>query len=663
MRKLYLSIIACFYLIIGVKSQTPYYDAIFIRDSLMLNGKFKRDSNSIRTLAGVLRNYCPPKIRDDANLRSGAIISFFIVDEDNRFFKLIDSNIVNSVQGLSPFAKTISSLFGKLGKVGGLDVTTFADGAAKFLVERAKEEFNVAFFQKLKKLSEQYPEFKILFPRTQIFLTSFEAWDYSNILMTLREAFDKDLKNLLLNILRLPDLKTDDCSKAGNQKGYCEARIKALQEFFNSDKGRITLSVFHLANGFLNETKVPDIIHNVSGKNLLGGVSFDPNVANAIQLVDLLSYSVRSTQPGKSYISPDDFFSLMSDATTRNLYFGLLYEQIKSGTIKINGIDIAGLIRQNYEPFKNYVENLVAKGEEILSAYNLLKEARKQGELLDNYWAEIFTNANEFLSDVSNFETISASISVSSALQDVITSSNRLLEIAHDISVRNYNAAVLGALTFLTEKFPENDGLDNFKIFFNKYGSFAANVVHADNSDEVKLAIRAVALPSGSASIKKNTHFNIALNSYLGWFYGTEYLANKSSQKTQNISGVTAPIGVNFSWQLNLPFKQGSFSIFIPFIDIGAFASFRLQDSTTADLPKVTLQNIFSPGVGVVYGIPKVPLSIGYMWQYGPALREISATKATVSENINNRNVLFLAVDIPLINFYNKTKTISVKKK
>lgn len=74
-------------------------------------------------------------------------------------------------------------------------------------------------------------------------------------------------------------------------------------------------------------------------------------------------------------------------------------------------------------------------------------------------------------------------------------------------------------------------------------------------------------------------------------------------------------------------------------------------NSTTETLPEVKLQNIFSPGLGIVYGIPKIPVSIGYTCQLGPALREINAETA-VTDKLNKRWQFFIAVDIPLINFY-----------
>ena len=629
-------------------SQTAYYDALKLRKYV------QGSSNELDALRGdkdyikILRSYVVngDSIDDDSLLRYYKAKNPFI----NKFLSSGASSGLSINSGKSSgFFSSISSL----------NVTTFADGAAKFIVERAKEEFNVAFFQKLQKLSAKYPEFKKLFPRTEIFLTSFEPWDYANILITIREAFDKDLKRLIPNILSLSELKVADCK----DDKQCTDRIKALNDFFAQSQGRITLSVFQIANGFLEEQKIPDIIHTISSADLLGGIQ-EPDVSGSLKLIDIISYSLINNEVGKSYIPVSEFTDMMRDSITRNLYLGLIYQQLKNNNVVINRVNLADSLGTNYSSFENYITRFLIEGKDVLDSYEKIREAKRKGETdLDKVWSNLFSTANDFILHLYNIETLSAGFQLPQQIKNVLASTNRLLEIAHDIAVKNYNAAVLGALSFLTEKFDNNSGLTSFKIFFSKYGSFAANVVHAENSDEVKAAIKAVALPAGSASIKKHTHFNIALNAYLGGFYGSEYLANKKLNRTQNVSGITAPIGITCSWQLHV-LGQDAISVFLPVIDVGSFASFRLKDSTTTDLPKVTLQNIFSPGLGIVYGIADFPLSIGYIWQYGPALREISATQATVSENINHRGIFFIAVDIPVFNFYNKTRTLtSIKNK
>ena len=46
--------------------------------------------------------------------------------------------------------------------VGGLPITNIANGIAQFLINRAKEELTIAFFDRFKKFADQHPEFKIL---------------------------------------------------------------------------------------------------------------------------------------------------------------------------------------------------------------------------------------------------------------------------------------------------------------------------------------------------------------------------------------------------------------------------------------------------------------------------------------------------------------------
>jgi hypothetical protein len=195
---------------------------------------------------------------------------------------------------------------------------------------------------------------------------------------------------------------------------------------------------------------------------------------------------------------------------------------------------------------------------------------------------------------------------------------------------------------------------NDFNFYFAKVGSFAANLVQAENVQEMEQAIEAVALPVGSATIKKKTDWSISLNGYLGGFTGKEYLANKLTNKEGSIAGVYCPLGV----AINKGIGSASLSAFLSVIDLGAVASFRLENDSTALLPDLKLQNILAPGAGIILGLPKWPLSIGWTYQLGPVLRDIEAGQAVLDEKANNRWQVFLAVDIPIVHFYTKSRDI-----
>lgn len=70
----------------------------------------------------------------------------------------------------------------------------------------------------------------------------------------------------------------------------------------------------------------------------------------------------------------------------------------------------------------------------------------------------------------------------------------------------------------------------------------------AGSKDNQALAniIEVCALPPGSYRIKRNSRFSIDLNAYVGAYYGKETIQGESEFKS--VYGITAPIGVSFSW-------------------------------------------------------------------------------------------------------------------
>jgi hypothetical protein len=129
-----------------------------------------------------------------------------------------------------------------------------------------------------------------------------------------------------------------------------------------------------------------------------------------------------------------------------------------------------------------------------------------------------------------------------------------------------------------------------------------------------------------------------------------------------NSFGLTAPIGVATSWGVN----HWSLTGFVSLIDLGAVAAFRFQNDSVAQVPTVQLKDIFSPGLFFSIGIPKCPLSVNLGAQVGPNLRKIYSvedeeTGELVYNNQYDNNVYWrfsvsLVVDIPIFNFYTKSR-------
>lgn len=622
----------------SAKSQVAYYDAIELKrifSAPALNNDTYEEAS--RILARYLPAGSMDSTADQVRLRYLTNPFLQTVPEAAKYFSFQSSNFSGALGGI-------------VSKIGNLDVTSFADGLAKFLIKRAKEELFITFFSKLQD-STKYPEFKIIFPATKLLVDNFKAWEYSNVINTIREAFDKDLKELLANLSNIKMLNSATC----NCDEKAKKRIDALTVFLATENGHMLLAAFQIGNGFIAGRKLPDVFHTITGSDYLGGI---PNASttftNSMRLFDMVSFSLRSNEFGKNYVSKENIAALFNDASTRNIYAGLLFQQITGNGVSFTGIDWAAVLKiADVGGLKLFITNFIDKSEDIALAIKNLDEARKKGEAdITSYQAAIFEAANQFLSVATNIELIHPSLHFPATLQKVFSEGAKTLEIVHDIAVRNYNAAIISTLQFLSKYLNKPGEISGFNEFFVKYGSFAANIVQSKNSDDVEKAIEAMVLPAGSASIKKKMNFSIALNGYLGGFYGNEYLAEKKTNRWGVIAGMYAPIGVTFSKSMG----ESSVSGFISLIDIGAVASYRLKDDSTASLPEIKLQNIISPGLGIIYGFPKIPLSVGYTYQFGPALREINGTDKTVSNQLNRRWQFFLAVDIPLMNFYTKVK-------
>lgn len=685
------------------------------------NGFLKADSLSTKSDGSKINfhynSYINPKIVFSSNpdvINSvKVILKSFYKDPDEINFATISNDYKNKNPFIGPIlnnsngyaAGTANKVLGSLlSSAGNLDVTAFADALAQFLVERTKEELNEAFFRKFVAFLDYYPEFKTLFPNTTVFVNNFNSWEYANLLNTLREAFDKDIKELLSNLVKLKGLKEADCTESDSDCKKelckdCKERIKALTVFLSSNKGILLLSSAEIGNGLLGGSKIPDIIHNVAQPQFLlsyqgSNATETSNIANAIKLVDILSLSFKSNLTGKHYISKAEFDALLTDQVLQDIFLGLLYQKIANQNIEfINAggttTSVATLITPaNRDNIKSYIANLSEHAKNVQTTFDKLQADKLDGKSdLGADYGAIFQATQQALQAVSNVTIISSNIQIPPTITEVLNVTSKTLQIAHDIAVRNYNAAVIGTLKLISDQInalpdadPNKPKLKEFAAAFLKYGSFAANVVLSKDPDEIKQAINSFALPAGSSSVKKHTQFNISLNAYTGFVWGFNKPSN-ATYTTKDVNGedstvklngghsigVYAPVGVAFSrglfWKQKDP---ASISLFVSLIDIGAIVGYRFATDTgnISSKFKVSLSNIFAPGGNLIIGLPNMPLSIGGGAQWIPSLQR--DPKSNEFYNIDHsawRFQLFVAVDLPLLNLHTSKQNMLYTRK
>lgn len=619
------------------------------------------------------------------------------------------------------------SLKGLGSAVGGMDVTNIADGFAKFIVKRTKEELSVAFFQKFKDDLDTYKDLKSLFPQTHglLMIIDQEIYTYSNYINNLREAFRADINVLDEN---LPTI------------------VNNHDTFFKLDKNYIfrvsLLSGCYLSSKLKHDMHPGDILLGFPLNYFDGAPTADKSkievLKGGIQTIQLFSESLKESNPEKEkyWVDSGKLRELVNNPTALKIYLGLILQVAK---YKYNNVPYSpstnlytllndqkyvDSFNQDYPKYKQFVISLNGKTEELnkmikdfdvkvsdsLKVEQYAKYFKATVQLVQSVTEitnlpifENVANVNTIAKDskpyfdvayqvtdlvsainrkrypeaINNIVLIYKTIYVAPAIEQVPTDLKELtkkekIAIAEKVisAVKTDSHQAIGPVVNsdvnMAQKInndPTSKDANHVLTLMAKYGAFMANMIEAKNSNEVAEAIESVALPIGSASIKRKSNFNVSLNAYCGLFTGSEIIKGVDPNKPFkfNSYGVTAPIGVSISKGNSIFFipidKSGfSSSFFISLVDLGAIAAYRFHDTTTEQVPTIKLGDIFSPGLFMSLGIPKTPISVNFGAQTGPNLRKVTSTTNDYSKNTYVRYSVSVCVDIPLLNLYTKSQ-------
>lgn len=237
-----------------------------------------------------------------------------------------------------------------------------------------------------------------------------------------------------------------------------------------------------------------------------------------------------------------------------------------------------------------------------------------------------------------------------------------LVDIIGDIHSKQYTAAMGEVIAYVGQHLQSAD--PDVKTFLTNNGPFIAAAAAAKSSDDLKAALDDYSLPAGSYSQQQQTAFSLTLNSFFGVAAGAETLSGNLSgtniARTRARLGFAAPVGLDFNFGRAVPgsapsggfFDTGAWSVFVPILDLGAVASWRLG-SGGGTVPALTWQNIVAPGLYVVWSKRDSPFSILVGAQYGPELRKISAAGG---DTIEKAAIQFPSIEftfnIPIFSLY-----------
>lgn len=501
--------------------------------------------------------------------------------------------------------------------IGGLDVTKYADGLAKFLVKRTKEELTISFFENFKDDLNQLDDLKVLFPKTNISLQRIvEIYDYNRYLTLLRESYYEDFLYLPHNINILI-----------SEKNGIDPNIKLAIQLSSK-----------IIEGIQTKQHPGNILSSI---DISGLQKNDQNLKQSIIFTQVLSEALRdngSTNNEQYWIEKSKILKLTQNEVLFKIFFGLLIEdeRIKNDTDMYKTLN-------DINNIEKYMPLLVRLSDVTQGISSLIKNQKTE----DNFSAETVSKYIAYsleLVKISNegYNILYPGQGKNNNFTTIISILEKSNAIFNEIYTKKYSSAIFSLIDLLNTTFPQGTKEKDLK-WLMKYGTFMASCIEAENSDEIAKIIETYALPSGSSRVKRNSYCNIALNSYLG-IYGT-------CKDNKFVSGITAPVGITVSHGSK---SFGSISLFLSAIDIGAISAFRFTNDSS-QIAKIYLKEILSPGVFLSYGIPKTPISINGGFQSAPLLSRVNTTQNDVKINYQTRWSVSILVDIPLLNIYNKT--------
>lgn len=522
-----------------------------------------------------------------------------------------------------------------------IPVTTLADGLSKFFVKRTKEELSIAFFNDFKDvLNNDTTGLSILFPSSAKSLEAIDQdiYRFNLYLNTLRESFAKDMKSLPYNmsvLLRNKDFK-DVFNINSDQIELIADILQATQRLVNGNSLQETIS-------FLGESSAlrSDTIENVKDFRAM------------LQIAQLVSESLLSSNTNQTWVSPKEINDFIKDEIAVEIYLGLLWQ--KGGNIEFNSESFRNVLKKLYHGN----DNMRNPKNYLLDLYNVAQSAQQLDDLVKNIrrdedknkegyelYYDFIVIAFELIEGFMNFGDEGKLEIIIEELQ-VFKS---LLELPVDVKRKEYASAIVNLTRTIDYFFKDQKANCEISSVILKYGTFIAEIANADEADEISNIIENAVLPAGSASIKKNTKFNISLNAYVGG------RGSFGSAPNSNYFSVNAPVGVAFS----VPLKKSSISAYFSPLDIGAVTALRFVNDTIS-VPEITLENIIAPAMHLVYGFPKAPASIGVGYQWGPSLRAIKDGDLELSPRTGQFSI-FLAVDLPLFNIYSSGQKFKKSK-
>ena len=351
------------------------------------------------------------------------------------------------------------------------------------------------------------------------------------------------------------------------------------------------------------------------------------------------------------YITPTEFWDLMRDDRSRNLFLGLVQERVQ----KVS--NNSSLSPKNVAVVTSRFVDIAFQADQLLDS---LRNPTRTERRFSDYLPLVGLGVDLLVTVIenpliANDREDPMAIAAAKELTSFPKVTGHAFSLFNDLQAERYGSAVQNLVNMLSTVATSSPSVESRwqrtsqELLF--YGNFMANVASAQNAEDMKSALLGAALPPGSSRVKREEPFNIGLNTYLGLGGGCEVLNNTGDDKrTAGTIGLSLPVGLSVSWKFKKEHAL-SYSVLLSVLDLGAVAAFRLGDPNAEALPDLKIENFVAPGAYFLFNIPRSPFSMGVGSQYGPRVRSITTANGIQSQASAWRWGGFIGMDVPIFSF------------
>jgi hypothetical protein len=477
------------------------------------------------------------------------------------------------------------------------------------------------------------------------------------------------------------------------ENDYCKNLIDAKTNAKNLAKGleMATHLLFAFRDYEKNDaqpfyTDTSRIVLTTNNVDSLTGYIMGTSTLDTFQINKKTIVETKKEKNIARWITRKEFDKLQSNELEWNIFLGLLYQRLRSvedaPNFSTEGIALLVTkflgITNDMEINRTNLRIKKATTPDRVSFKDYYPFIRSTVDLFnivittESYKAKTTTTTKDGL--IENAITARSLSDRDSSLQLIPQISNQALSLYENIYAQNYGNAILNAMELL--KTMSSQKLSNKEKRKSEravnavltYGTFMANMINAQTSDQVKTILKSVTLPPGSSRIKRETTSSFTINSYLGAAVARDVLVDAPTGINQSAFGaaMSVPIGFTYSISPNWIKNNSSISLFVPLLDLGAITAYRQNpknDNYSIDnLPEFNWENLFAPGLFAVYNFANSPFSLGVGGQYGPQLRKIQLENADpVFVNSFRFPMAFFNIDVPFFNLHTGSRKIIVE--